>query len=91
VLTLSGTTVILGNLALKQVTRLLYGDLESSRTVTFAIGNLSQKAAGYSLADGDNAFEPWAQKHRYLHWCLYNGTTATAAGVNDTLKITLYG
>jgi len=91
VLTLSGTTVVLGNLAFKRVTKLLYGDLESSVTATFAVGALSQKAASFMLSDGDNAFEPWADRKRYLHWCFYNGTTATAAGANDAFKVTLYG
>jgi hypothetical protein len=76
------------------VTKVLTGDLESTRTTTVSIGNLSFSASAYTLADlaqadyGKGRRTP--AEYRYLHWCVYNGTSAANGGEHDWLLISRY-
>ncbi|HPU62126.1 MAG TPA: hypothetical protein PK300_08350 [Bacillota bacterium] len=93
-ITLSGTTAVNGNVGFKKVTKLLHGDVEANRTVTFEVGNLvfgcgAQLGDSGSDDDGDGRYLPTAG--RYLHWCLTNADTAATGGIDDWLHVKLYG
>jgi len=94
-ITLSGTTAVNGIVPFIVVSKLLYGDLESSRTATFEVGNLTYGTAASQLStlgsDNDGDQLKLGAGQRYLHWSLVNGTTAATGGVNDRLLVKLYG
>ena len=94
-ITLTGTTAALGLQGFRNVTHLLTGDLESARTVTFSVGGMTYGAAGATLTDLGSGDPPSGIQvdlpYRYLHWCLYDSTTAATAGVADRLLLAVYG
>jgi hypothetical protein len=94
-ITLAGATVTRGAKKMAKVTKLLYGDLESSRTATFEVGGLTIGTSDAILTDG-GALDTTNQTSvmaipRYLHWCFVNGTTEATGGVADRLQVELYG
>lgn len=84
-----------GTRGLAKVTHLLHGDLPANKTATFDIGNLTYGAASATLLDAGTqeyaSSKRLALNHRYLHWCLYDGTSLAPGGADDRLLITLYG
>jgi hypothetical protein len=94
-LTLSGTTSVIGRQGFRQVTHLLHGDLESTRTATFSVGNLSWQASSRkltTLSTGDPGEQrPVELPFRYLHWSLSNGTSAATGGEHDWVSLELWG
>jgi hypothetical protein len=94
-ITLSGTTAVNGKQPFRTVNKLLYGDLESNRTATFEVGNLTWDTASATLttigADEPPDGARMAVTSRYLHWCLANDTTAASGGAKDRLLVKLYG
>lgn len=95
-ITQSTTTLKNGRQGLILVTHLLTGPVPhpgtaDDRHITLKLGHLSWQA-GEPLTDlGSSDKNEFRVSHRYLHWCLANGTTLTAGGENDWLKIEAAG
>lgn len=92
--TLNGTAAVDGHYPISWAKKLLYGAAATNTQVTFTVGELTFTSAQATIGDlGDD--EPTQMEIppmcRYLHWCFYNGTTATAGGAYDNLIIKLYG
>jgi hypothetical protein len=87
----SSTGAVYSQLGFHRATKLLYGAVESARTVVFSIGRLTWGASSIALLDTNvnediNAILPVDAK--YIHWVLVGATeTEGAASVKDRLII----
>lgn len=89
------STTIYSNKGFARITKLFTGGLAGTRTIRFSVGGLTFSSASQTLTDLGTTSGPSGSlipvSARYLHWCLYNGTTATAGGANDYILVELYG
>ncbi len=93
-ITLSGTTAVYGIRGYAKIEKLLWGDVANGTTVSFGQYGITNSSGGdTALADYGTGSGPEFEfsNKRYLAWACYNGTTLTAAGANDRLRIAIYG
>jgi len=95
-ITLAGTTAVYGRCGLRSITKLLYGDVESSVSVVFGVGSITPSSAQWTLGNANTASVGsdgvcLSLSKRYLHWCVANGATVTVGGVADWIKLLIAG
>jgi len=93
---LTGATPVNSPFGYQSIQKVLVGDVESARQVTFSIGHLTPQSSQYIIGDAGTSPDGYAAEilnaldRECLHWCVVNGAALSTGGTYDMFSAVLY-